>query len=712
MRLTLRTLLAYLEDELKPAESKEIGQKIAESPVATSLAQRIREVMRRRRLSAEDLNETGLDPNLVAEYLDGALTAQEVADVERVCLGSDAHLAEVAACHQILTLVLGDPVEISEESRERMYALADDGTVAKSDIPVPAQQTTAPAKTPESSPFQPQLPRKPWWQSIVPLLVPLVLVGIWLVLIRFDPSLNFFAASPGETEQGIVVAAADPIEREANNQVPEVVPKQEEEPEPVEMTATPGSPDQNIDPPPPPDKPEPGADSETVDDQTAEPIVAETPPESSAGNIPETPGKKSTPKTTSSEEPAAETRQVVGRYRSTEGVLLSFDDTKRSWYPVPYELELEVGDELAVPAPFSALLEIAGNGPLLELKGATRGKLMTDSPAAERGLELYEGRVVLEALNPQPDPFAFRTGSLDWRLELIQPDTRVGLEMIPLRVYGFERSAPANHFQLRVVVSSGVVRLVSETGQVTVNEGQQVVLHDPTIAIDTPKGETSNSPPPPRPEPGTLTPEMVASTPLTPDWLQSEQPVISTIQQMYIDEFATRFNPDLPAEESLEVILEDPRPRIAQYTVICLGLIDSLPELIKVMRNSEFEDARLAAANEVSLWLSRHPGERGEYLSRLHLSFPGEEAEHLNRLLWGYSIDDARDPIASSNLVKLLDHDRLMISELAFLEMARLTGLEEAYKALITPSQRRAWTNRWNRLIRDEGTILPADVDE
>ena len=71
MRLTLRTLLAYLEDELKPSESKEIGQKIAESPVATSLAQRIREVMRRRRLSAEDLNESGLDPNLVAEYLDG-----------------------------------------------------------------------------------------------------------------------------------------------------------------------------------------------------------------------------------------------------------------------------------------------------------------------------------------------------------------------------------------------------------------------------------------------------------------------------------------------------------------------------------------------------------------------------------------------------------------------------------------------------------------
>ena len=35
MRFVSAQLLAYLEDELKPSESKEIGQKIAASPVAT-----------------------------------------------------------------------------------------------------------------------------------------------------------------------------------------------------------------------------------------------------------------------------------------------------------------------------------------------------------------------------------------------------------------------------------------------------------------------------------------------------------------------------------------------------------------------------------------------------------------------------------------------------------------------------------------------------
>ena len=79
MRLTLRTLLAYLDDTLEPGEIKDIGQKVAESDAAQELIARIKQVTRRRRLTTP--RRTGpdakFDPNTIAEYLDNELDADE-----------------------------------------------------------------------------------------------------------------------------------------------------------------------------------------------------------------------------------------------------------------------------------------------------------------------------------------------------------------------------------------------------------------------------------------------------------------------------------------------------------------------------------------------------------------------------------------------------------------------------------------------------------
>ncbi|WP_020473028.1 hypothetical protein [Zavarzinella formosa] len=125
LRLTLRTLLAYLDDTLDPAQAKDMGRRVAESDFAQETVERIKNVTRRRRLAAPavDQEDSRADANTIAEYLDNSLPSEQIAELEAAALKHDVLLAEVAASHQILTLVLGEPAKVPPTARQRMYGL-------------------------------------------------------------------------------------------------------------------------------------------------------------------------------------------------------------------------------------------------------------------------------------------------------------------------------------------------------------------------------------------------------------------------------------------------------------------------------------------------------------------------------------------------------------------------------------------------------------
>jgi hypothetical protein len=228
MRLTLRTLLAYLDDILEPSQTKEIGSKLTESKFASDLVERIREVMRRRRLSAPEVEtaDGSLDANVMAGYLDNTLPPDKVTEVEKTCLESDVHLAEAAACHQILTMVLGEPVEIAPDSRRRMYGLVSQGSgdnhalIAANqpavesperdeldDLPTPTQAQERTEKI--TSVLPDYLRPRPFWQRALAIALPISLAAVFLILFFGDPNNNFLGRWFGGSEDATKMAAME-----------------------------------------------------------------------------------------------------------------------------------------------------------------------------------------------------------------------------------------------------------------------------------------------------------------------------------------------------------------------------------------------------------------------------------------------------------------------------------------------------------------------
>ena len=761
MRLTLRTLLAYLDDILEPAQAREIGAKISESGYASSLVEHIREVMRKRRLGAPDPSGPGmgLDPNSVAEYLDNTLTPEEVADIEKICLESDLHLAEVAACHQILTIVLGEPVDVSDRTRERMYVL---GASRKASVvseaepkngeprkPVPSitgstQPKPEPAKPREYEGVPDYLRPTPVWRRVGPIVAGLVIGGVWLTMIWSSPSVIRPSSSSGPSAgeqladasgaEDSAAAIADGI-LNGNDGVPEnsepEIPDDDTRTNPLLATRenSPSIRDLNgFDPPPPADAP----------DSVGTPVVAT---ETTVAR-PVTPAVPEQAVATTATTPAATPTTVPRSTEPTTVAAVTPTGTRSSPATVPPE-PIPATPQPAEPAvveqpqfqPAPEILYASRDGVFL-VRTADGWRTMPRRSMVRTGDALAAPEPFSTLLDVTPLGLTIEVFA-GTALEVVGSSDEAGLVLrLKQGRLAFQNRTiadPDMPATVGVLIGDEVFHLVFSSENSVC--GIEVVPTEPqkfeelpsedqfvgnlfvgrgtvNVSVGKPGGRLLTAPAwlpltvsmRQRME---LAGEDVPVLPV-PEWMDLENDRMSAAERRYASRFEKELDPEVPIHLSIPAVVQSQVPDLATLAVKCLAVTGHPEQLVEALARADFIEARDAASQAIRQWLARDR-KNGEALRRaLEVNFPADQVDPVYRLLWGYDETDAQNEATSRILVDWLMHDSEVIRQLAYFHIFRLTGQRHDYRPNLPVEQRRVAVKRWeSHLEKNGGKLLP-----
>ena len=735
MRLTLRTLLAYLDDVLGPEQTREIGTKVDESNVAKTLMARLKEVMRKRRVLAPaiDTRDANADANSISQYLDNTLPPERIADVERKALESDEVLAEVASCHQILTLVLGNPAHITEQTRSKMYSLVD-SKLTKPASPPPVVSPSAVAATaaprPPASELEaigagsgfyrmaemlgepieskttevPQYLKKSETSgNLLKVLAVVAVLLVWVGLVYSDPALNWFR---GKTTEVADNEATEVIELAPGEQLPGFAPTFD----PAGSMTDPRS------------KPKTSTEVAMVTPKstTSSPLtstnvamtnVISKPMDSTSVAMASTSPSVPAPTPTATSKPdsrvPAETSRPASKYTFTspDELLLGevWVDGNPQWKVMETGGILQEGQRVAVPKPFRA--ELIGPNPLLgvTVDGASLLTLDGSDEKSAMELKLTQGRLIFthkgQTDAESSDP-ALRVGvemqKDSWTLELVEPGTICGLEMVPRTPVTYEEDFRGVGYFARVILKKGKVYQGGKPVSIIEN-GDSVIK----------TWEGAGNP--------TLTQVVGNLMGLVSDgsWMDESLDRRTPTQRSYLVKYYRVFSPGMNVMQILPVTATDSDVRMSEYATLTLGLIRNTRELVSILASGGIsQESREDAIQSLRMWMNEDITNRVELKEELADYFSEGTADIVYRLLWGVSKQEAASPITSRQLIDLLSHQDVAVRHLTIDQLRDLTGRDYEYRAEAPKQLRDKSVARWIEHLVKEGAVLPAAKEE
>lgn len=697
MRLTLRNLLAYLNDELSASQTRDLGPKIAGSEVAQQLIEKLRGLTRSRRLSAPEinLNEEGSpqDPNYVAAYLDCELTEEDQAVFEKLCFEDDTQLAEVAACMQLKTLGEKDGLHVPTTSYERMYKL------------VKARESIHERKPPRSA--DPQVPELKYVsdgaaedeEEALLLLDPLYqrvhrkAAGRWVplaagVCLALLAGLLYWSTQ-GEVEPrpfasgpAAPAAASAPDVANAKRELDAKVIAAAVRPEALVArfagfaAARPSLPPNFL--------MALGEDVVALADQAkpGPPPAAERPQPEATKPIPQPPAKDAAaPETTKPAAPQPEASKpappaakvAVGQYDSDpskEGTLFRLIGAA-DWRPVRSQSPMLSGEPLLALTGVRATLAV-GDRVVVTLLGGlptdpSQGQRLpyvetaaelNYNPEVDLDLTLDRGRLVLERKGEGPAKVRLRWAGADLLLRLPKTPTEIGLEATGRLPVGSVDGMPIR--RLALAVTKGEAEIEHAGGTITVKEKQGM------------SWEIRPNQPPSASPVGEQTLGWLARRPPLPSEIRD---ALSAFQKRLNDRIA-QTGPSLPwIKVACDEALLSRRSWEQTLALSALASFGELPILIAALDDPDRAAVRKAAVESLLHYVNREPGNLERLRAALQeAGYPAADAEIVCRQLAGISQPSPREVEA---LLKLMGHHRLAIRQLAFHNLQGLVDLEK-----------------------------------
>ena len=660
LRLTLRTLLAYLDDTLDPAQAKDMGRRVGESEFAQQTVERIKSVTRRRRLAAPavDPEDSRADPNTIAEYLDNTLGSEQVTELEETALRHDVLLAELAASHQILTLVLGEPAKVPPTARKRMYGLVTGPESEPNHTPsdtIPPVAGVAPPSQEELAGAEDDLigtlvgPRKFAWVAGFVLILGGLVVAVWRAI-----------PTPPEPArgQGYVLLASNPATppRVSDAKGVTVEPK------------TPTGPETKT----PPVKAEPAPEPRVVTDVIMPPAPKDVSP----------------------------MRKPVGIYDSPTQPLMARKAESSKWELVkPDDGRMQSTDTLmalpgfhpSVKLDTAAEFQLWGNIPEFLNVPALESRVAFYQPPEgfDADLTLYSGRIFVRVPEAkQPVKIRVRVLEEIWNITLADSTTEIAIDRLgePAKSPIFD---PVILESPRTMVYLGVIK---GEANVQVGLGSSGPLPAGSKYKWDSKGGRAALAPANDPDEAALSDRWASRIPNTPAARDINQAIAEWIRRATV----TKGTLDADFVKAMRDSKEPTSHRalaasFLQATDNISGLLDGLE-----LDSSPVRDAVVRAARH---WCAQSPDREKAFAALLAEKklYSDDQRALITALL--RSREDAA-PATIEQLFRLLRHERLAIRELARFQLAQLDPMsaeEAGYEAAAEPSRRGDQIDAWRK---------------